>query len=285
LEEYKGANWTLQCADARAFKPSEDQLAKLCIADPPYNLNKSYELTRDDLSEVDYLEFSRSWLRATSAAVAKGGSLFVFLPDEWAADLDVHVRRKLLMRRRAWIIWAYGFGVSSQGNWARAHTHILQYCWHKSYTFNADSVRIASNRQITYGDKRANAAGKVPDNVWVLTREAMESVLPVDGDVWYRSRICGTFKERRRYSSNQIPLAILERIILASSNPGDLVYDPFCGTCGCGEVALRHGRRYLGRDVSPTCIEEGVRRLSSLEESLKGGSPCIPVAPCAAPSE
>jgi DNA modification methylase len=95
-------------------------------------------------------------------------------------------------------------------------------------TFNADDIREPSARQTKYRDRRADPRGRVP------------------GDVWEVSRVCGTFRERAGHCC-QTPLAILRCIIRATTNAGDLVVDPFAGT-GTALVAARQvGRRYLGQ--------------------------------------
>src|SRR5439155_19851947 len=116
-----------------------------------------------------------------------------------------------------------------------SHTHILYFTKdEKNFTFNADAVRVPSARQTTYNDRRANAKGKRPDVVWFLRpQEAQASGLSFfgeDSDTWNVSRVCGTFKEREGWHGCQMPIGVLNRIISASSNSGDVVLDPFNGS-------------------------------------------------------
>jgi site-specific DNA-methyltransferase (adenine-specific) len=116
----------------------------------------------------------------------------------------------------------------------------------------------------TYADRRANPVGKLPDDTWVLRpQETDEHFLP-NGDTWYESRICGTFKERTGHPC-QMPEAVLERIIRVATNLGDSVLDPFAGSGTTLAVAKKLGRRYLGVELSEQYADAVRRRLSAIE--------------------
>ena len=104
---------------------------------------------------------------------------------------------------------------------------------------------MPSARQTTYADRRANPDGKLPDDTWVLRPQETTDRFQPDGDTWYVARVCGTFKERTGHPC-QMPEAVLERIIRVSTNPGDLVLDPFAGSGTTLAVAKKLGRRLPG---------------------------------------
>lgn len=237
--------------------------AHLIIADPPYNIGMVYDAYSDDKTFDQYMEWTNVWLTAAMRALHQHGSLWIFMSDELVSDVDVLCRRTFKLNRRSWVVWYYTFGVSSPSNFARSHTHLLYYTKTKTkFTFNADSVRVPSARQLVYNDKRQNPSGKMPDNVWVLLRDQLEPLFVPDRDTWLQSRVCGTFHERKDHSPNQLPLPLVERIILSCSNPGQLVVDPFVGTGTTGVAAIRHGRRFFGMDISQTCVEQSLARIS-----------------------
>jgi site-specific DNA-methyltransferase (adenine-specific) len=257
-------DWRNEDATQLLGGPALRGKADLLIADPPFNYGLDYADYVDSLSNSEYRNWTRDWLMAADRALARHGTAWLFFPDEWVADVDVMVRSEIGWHRRGWVVWAFGFGVACQKGFSRAHTHVLYYTKTKSvFTFNDAAVRVLSNRQLVYNDRRANPRGKLPDNVWVLTKEAMDAVLPADGDVWYESRVCGTYRERQEHSPNQIPVSVMERIVLATGDPGDLVVDPFCGTGSSGEAAALAGRNYLGNDISPTCVERSRERVAA----------------------
>ena len=153
----------------------------------------------------------------------------------------------------------------------RSHAHIFYYVADpKSFTFNADTIRVASARQTTYADSRANPKGKLPDDTWVLRPQEDNSVFPDEGDTWAISRVCGTFKERSEHPC-QMPLAVLERIVKVSSNPGDLVMDPFSGSGTTLVAAKKWGRDYLGTELSENYADlcrDRLERVVPAEEAI-----------------
>ena len=175
---------------------------------------------------------------------------------------------------RNWIVWHYTFGVNCKQKFNRSHAHIFYYVLDpKVFIFNADAVRVPSARQTTYADRRANPVGKLPDDTWVLRPQEGERCFEADSDTWYVARVCGTFKERTGHPC-QMPEAVLERIIRVSSNPGDLVLDPFAGSGTTLATAKRLERRYLGIELSPEYAEAVRERPGGFCPSLKRQRSC-----------
>lgn len=259
--------YKLVCHDSLSWLAGlATESAHLVIADPPFNYGQDYgdAKVNDKKTTEEYLQWSGRWLQLVKLVLHRHGTFWLFVPDEWVTDLDHYIRHTLELHRQSWVVWAYGFGVACQKNFSRSHTHILRYTRTKGrFTFNAHAVRVPSDRQLIYKDKRANPKGKLPNATWVLHRHEIEQHLNGDKDTWYQSRICGTFHERDRNTPNQIPVPLMDRIVLATSNPGDLVLDPFCGTCSSGIAAARHGRRYLGCDIRQAAITTGEKRIDA----------------------
>ena len=238
----------------------------LVFADPPFNIGYLYHGYQDERSVDDYLNFSRDWMKAVKRALTPTGSFFLAIGDEFAADLAVIARRELGFNLRNWIIWHYTFGQQPKMKFARSHTHILYLTMDEHvFTFNPDAVRVASARQTTYNDVRANPKGKLPDDTWYLRPQeanaAEEQLFSNESDTWNVSRVCGTFKEREGWHGCQMPMGVLDRIIKAASNPGDIVLDPFNGSgTTCVSAALL-GRRYVGIDQSAEYVAYARKRL------------------------
>ncbi len=149
---------------------------------------------------------------------------------------------------RNWIIWHYTFGQQTKNKFARSHTHIFYFVNDpKNFTFNDYAVRVPSDRQLIYEDKRANPAGKMPD------------------DVWEDSRVCGTFKERTGWHPCQMPEQLLMRIVAASSNAGDCVLDPFVGSGTTAAAASKLRRNYVGIEISADYAKKANQRLARTE--------------------
>jgi len=225
----------------------------LVFADPPYNIGIKYDNYKDNLSQKDYLDWTDKWLTEAIRILKPTGSLYVAINDENVAEITMMLKNKGLFMRN-WIIWYYTFGEHQKNKFSRSHTHILYFAKDKNnFTFNSDAIRIISVRQ-KIGDKRANPKGRIPDDVWYDDL----------ADVWKISRVAGTFKERVKGFPCQMPVKVLERIILASSNEGDIVLDPFAGSGTTLVVAKKYKRRYIGIEFSKKYVEMIKKRLDKI---------------------
>ncbi|WP_428940745.1 DNA-methyltransferase [Fontivita pretiosa] len=252
----------------------------LAFADPPFNIGYLYH-NYDDRKDVDeYIAWSEQWMRAVHRALKPTGSFYLAIGDEFAADLCVVARRKIGFHLRNWIVWHYTFGQQTRKMFAKSHTHILYFTKERpnagmtNITFNADAVRVASARQTTYADARANPKGKLPDDTWFLRPQeaAPHGYFEPGMDTWYESRVCGTFREREGWHGCQMPIAVLNRIILASSNPGDIVLDPFNGSGTTVVAAALLGRRYVGIDQSEEYVRFARKRLEHALQAARQAS-------------
>lgn len=252
----------------------------LCFADPPFNIGYLYHGYDDELKTDDYLKFSKDWMQAVHRALKPQGSFYLAIGDAYAADLCVIARREIGFHLRNWIIWHYTFGQQPKRMFARSHTHILYFTKdEKEFTFNPDAIRVASARQTTYGDARANPKGKLPDDVWYLRpQEAPEPHFAPESDTWNVSRVCGTFKEREGWHGCQMPIAVLDRIIKSSSNLGDIVLDPFNGSGTTVVSAALLGRRYVGIDQSDAYVGYARQRLEHALQNAPASPNANPIA-------
>jgi DNA modification methylase len=222
--------------------------ASLVFADPPFNVDYSYDVYKDNRKKADYLTWVDSWLAAAVRILSPTGSLFLAIGDDPVADYKLKIDA-LGLGLRNWIVWHYTFGQHQKKRFGYDHVHILYYSRDpKRFTFNADAIRVESARQ-RLGDKRANPAGRVP------------------GDVWSFPRLPGNAKERTGHPC-QMPESILERIILAASNPGELVVDPFCGSGTTVAVAKRLGRLCLTCELSESYAQRAAKRCGA--QLIKG---------------
>jgi site-specific DNA-methyltransferase (adenine-specific) len=258
--------------DCRRFMPERwpagsppSAKPKLVIVDSPYNYGEPYDVHDDDMEGEEFVDWCRGWLADVNGhALHPDGSVWLFWPDELVSFMDVYCQRELGWYRRSWVVWYYTFGVCNSGgkNFSRSHTHLLYYTKKKTkFTFHPEAVRVPSARQMVYNDRRAAAHGKMPDNTWMLLKSQMDEVFSPDQDTWLQSRVCGTYDEREEDSPNQIPLPIMERIVLSTSDPGDLVFDPMCGSGTANLAAHVHGRPSVGVDVSAKYVANARERV------------------------
>jgi site-specific DNA-methyltransferase (adenine-specific) len=219
-------------------------VADLAFADPPFNIGYKYDVYEDTRQYDEYYQWTHDWMQAASNLLKPTGSFWVAIGDEYAAEVRM-IGRELGLTLRNWVIWHYTFGQNTKAKFARSHAHLFYFVKEPTaFTFNDDAVRVFSDRQRVYRDKRANPKGKIPDDVW--------NEFP---------RVCGTYAEREGWHPCQMPTVLLDRIVRACSNVGELVVDPFAGSGTTLVSARRAGRRWLGTDVSETYVTEGNRRL------------------------
>jgi site-specific DNA-methyltransferase (adenine-specific) len=250
MKSYQNKLLCGDCIDIlnKAGKPFAD----LVFADPPFNIGYQYDKYHDKVEKVNYLNWTRDWMAACVRVLKPHGSFYIAIGDDYAAHVRV-IGDELGLHLRNWIIWHYTFGQQTKAKFARSHTHIFYFVNNeKTYTFNDWKIRLPSDRQLLYNDKRANATGKMPDDVWNTY-----------------SRVCGTFKERQGWHPCQMPELLLARIIAVSTNPGDLVLDPFSGSGTTAAAAVQLGRDYCGIDISDNYVENTKTRLRELKRSGK----------------
>lgn len=245
----------------------------LAFADPPFNIGYAYDTYNDHRTSADYLEWSKRWMSEIRRVLRPDGTFWLAIGDEYAAELKVIATRELGFVCRSWVVWYYTFGVNCQQKFNRSHAHLFHFvCNPKSFTFNADAIRVPSARELVYGDRRANPKGRLPDDTWILRPQDLPSGFTTDEDTWYFPRVCGTFKERSGWHGCQMPEQLLGRVIRSSSNPGDLVIDPFAGSGTTLAVAKKLNRSYLGFELSSDYVVQIRKRLASVVngQSLDG---------------
>jgi DNA modification methylase len=251
------------CLELLGRMPAES--VHLAFADPPFNIGYDYDSYDDRRTAGEYLAWSRKWMQAVLRVLRPDGTFWLAIGDEYAAELKVMATRELGLTCRSWVVWYYTFGVHCKYKFARSHAHLLQFVKDPvAFTFNVDAIRVPSARELVYADKRANSAGRLPDDTWILRPQDLPDGFAADGDTWYFPRVCGTFKERSGWHGCQMPEQLLGRIIRASSNEGDTVLDPFAGSGTTLAVAKKLRRRYFGCELSEQYAERIRERLASI---------------------
>jgi site-specific DNA-methyltransferase (adenine-specific) len=236
------------CDDCvKLLRQVEKPFADLIFADPPFNIGYTYDKYHDRKASDRYIAWTTDWISACTAVLQPHGSFYIAIGDDYAANVKLIADAQGLVLRN-WIIWHYSFGQQTKNKFARAHTHIFYFVKDaKNFAFNDEMVRVISDRQKKYADKRANPAGKMPDDVWNEY-----------------ARVCGTFTERTGFPC-QMPESLLARIIRVSSNEGDWVLDPFCGSGTTAAVAHKLGRAYTTIDLSEQYVEAAKERIAEAE--------------------
>jgi len=221
--------------------------ARLIFTDPPYNIGIDYgEGEKADLlTPQAYMKWVRKWLALCWDCLTDDGSLWVMIGDEYAAEYCTELKATGFTIR-SWIKWYETFGVNCSNKFNRTSRHIFYAVKDENaFVFNPEAVTRPSDRQTKYGDSRASAGGKLWDDVWQIPR------------------LTGTCAERIPDFPTQLPLSLVEPIVLCASMPGDLVVDPFNGSGTTGVASIRNGRKYVGIEKSDTFADIAEMRLRS----------------------
>lgn len=274
--------------------PEYEGKINLIYADPPFFTNRKYparigrgedsrkpdewklvEGYHDHWDDLDaYLDFLYQRLALMYRLLEPNGTLYLHL--DWHADayarllLDELFGAEHLLNE---IIWAYHGPSPIRRAFNRKHDTILAYVKSENYKFNVDAVRepYHQNTVKTFRSSPKAGFGKVPD----LERGK------VPEDWWYFPVVARLHNERTGYPT-QKPITLLERIVLASSNPGDIVADFFCGSGTTPFVAAKHGRSFISCDETFHALHTTRGRLVdshtpfSLERDTNFAFPLVP---------
>src|SRR6185437_5126950 len=232
-----------------------DASVDLVFADPPYNIGKKFDGVPDRWPSADaYADWCYQWLELVIPKLKPTGSLYLMTSTQAMPLLDLWLRDRLTILSR--IIWHYdSSGVQARRYFGSMYEPILFAVRDpERYTFNTDAVEV---------EARTGAVRKLIDYRKDVPTPYSSKKVP--GNVWYFPRVRYRMPEYEEHPT-QKPESLLERVILASSNPGDLILDPFAGSFTTCAVAERLERRSIGIDRSESYVKIGLRRLKIAAE-------------------
>lgn len=257
LEQLGDESTTLIWGDAIAALEARvpDRSIDLLFADPPYNIGKRFGNTRDRWpSDEAYFAWCREWLTRCLAKLKPTGSAYIMASTQSMPYFDLFLRDRLTILSR--IVWSYdSSGVQARRYFGSMYEPILfGVVDAKDYTFNADAIKVQA---------RTGAVRKLMDYRKAVPTQYSDEKVP--GNVWSIPRVRYRMDEYEEHPS-QKPETLLERIIKASSSPGDTVLDPFSGTFTTCAVAKRLGRKSIGIEIEEQFVKVGLRRLDLARE-------------------
>lgn len=238
--EFPGFNVVLQGDALEILKKYPDESIDLVFADPPYNLDKSYNVYNDELATKEYLDWCNQWLDEYIRILKPTGSLFVLNLPHWSMYHADYLNKRLYFQN--WIVWD---ALSEpRGKLMPAHYSLLFYTKKKEgFTFNYDGIRNIDSRVYCL---RASC---------VRSRKSRgENKQEPLTDLWWDiHRI--KHRRDRDYHPCQLPEGLLKRIILLTTNPNDVVLDALAGTGTTILTAAKLGRQFVGIDIDPYYVE------------------------------
>lgn len=227
-----------------------DESVNLIFADPPYNIGKNFNGRRDSWESAEsYIEWCGAWIDECVRTLRTDGSLYLMAATQHMPDLDIHVAKRLTILSR--IVWHYdSAGVQAKRYFGSLYEPILFAVKDGlHYTFNGEDIAVVAKTGAT---RKLIDYRKPTPTIYNSTK--------VPGNVWYFPRVRYRMPEYEEHPS-QKPTVLLERIIKASSRPGDLILDPFAGTFTTAVVAKKLHRRSLSIEIDEEYVKIGLRRL------------------------
>ena len=235
----------------------------LLFIDPPYNLTKSFNgRTFSRMALVDYETWIESWLAPLSRSLKPTAS--IYLCGDWQSSAALHrvAEKYFVIQNR--ITWEREKGRGAKTNWKNASEDIWFCTMSKEYTFNLEAIKLKRRVIAPYThdgqpkDWQESDQGRFrlthPSNLWTDLSVPFWS-MPENTD-----------------HPTQKPEKLMAKIILASSNPGEVVFDPFLGSGTTSVVAKKLGRQYVGIEIDETycCLAEKRLALAEQEPKIQG---------------
>jgi site-specific DNA-methyltransferase (adenine-specific) len=233
--------------------PSES--VDLIFVDPPYNIGKRFSNFHDKWeSEEEYAKWAYKLLDECLRVLKPSGSLYVMTSTQAMPYFDLYLRRRTVILSR--IVWHYdSSGVQAKKYFGSMYEPIL-YCVKDkgNYIFNSNDIKI---------EAKTGAQRKLIDYRKEIPSQYNTEKVP--GNVWYFPRVRYRMEEYENHPS-QKPESLLERIILASTDKGNIVLDPFAGTFTSASVAKRLGRNSISIESQEEYLKVGLRRVLGWQE-------------------
>lgn len=236
----------------------EDNSIDMCFADPPFNLEKRYTNYKDQRPDGEYLDWCRMWLYELWRITKPTGSIFVHNIPKWLTYYSSILNEFAFFRH--WISWD---AMSNPLGKTLLPAHYGTLFYTKSpKDFKFYEIRSPHKRCRVCNEYLKDYGGK---------KDQRHPFGALVSDVWtdiHRIR----HNARRDEHPCQLPIPILERIVLMSTDTGDIVLDPFLGTGTTAIAAKALGRQYIGIDIDPMYAAIAQQKLMHVQESMYEGA-------------
>jgi len=251
-------NQILQGDSLKLFQDIPDNSVDVTFADPPFNLKKKYNSYRDSLEFQQYLDWCEKWISEMVRVTKPSGSIFVHNIPRWLTYYVSFLNK--FSDFKHWISWdapTAPMGKTLQPS-------------HYGILFYAKNAKNNKFYEIRYPHKRCRRCGYLLKD-YGGKKDMLHPFGPLTSDVWtdiHRVR-------HNKYRDNhpcQLPIHLLERIILMSSDEGDIVLDPFVGTGTTAIAAKRLGRKYIGFDIDENYVSITQQKLEQEDSSSRIGN-------------
>lgn len=232
------------------LKELECSSVDLIFADAPYNIGKDFGNNSDKWKNYkDYLNWCYEWIEECFRVLKENGTFYIMTSTQYMPYLDIYISEKYNIVNR--IVWTYdSSGVQAKNKFGSLYEPIIMCTKSKKskYTFNSQEILVSAK---TGSERKLIDYRKNPPQPY--------STKKVPGNVWNFNRVRFRMAEYQNHPT-QKPEELLKRIILASSNKGDIILDPFSGSFTTCKVANDLGRRCIGIELNSEYFNNGLKR-------------------------
>lgn len=241
-----------------------DKFIDLVFVDPPYNLNKTFNLTSFKEMESDkYERWLDSWISKMIRLLKPTASIYIC--GDWKSSGAIFnvIRKYFQIQNR--ITWEREKGRGAKKNWKNCSEDIWFCTMSKNYYFNVEAVKLKRKVIAPYRDK----SGKPKD--W-REENGTRYRITHPSNIWFDITVPFWSMPENTDHPTQKPEKLVAKIILASSKPGDVVFDPFLGSGTTSVVAKKLGRRYLGIEIDEyyCCLAEKRLEMAEKDKTIQG---------------
>ncbi|TDM17188.1 site-specific DNA-methyltransferase [Macrococcoides caseolyticum] len=258
--QYSNNNGKLYCGDSiQWLKSLKTESVDLIFADPPYNIKKAEWDTFE--SQEAYIEWSLLWIREAARVLKPNGTLYICGFSEILADLKHPASR--YFKGCKWLVWHYKNKANLGKDFGRSHESLLHFRKSKQFTMNQDSIRIPYGEHTLKYPSHPQAStsnfgnGKKQDN-WTPHPKGAKPK-----DVIEVPTTCNGMNEKTPHPT-QKPEELIRKFILASSNRGDTIIDPFSGSGTTAVVCEQTGRKWMACDLNEEYNNWAIKRIEEV---------------------
>lgn len=227
----------------------------LIIADPPYTIHKDFGAGTISTDEANYQDWCEKWIAECGRLIKKTGSIYICINWEASSIIESLLKKYFIVRNR--ITWKRDKGRGARKNWKNNMEDIWFATKSDNYTFNLDAVKIKKTVIAPYVD----IAGQPKD--W-HEENGRKIRFTHPSNIWTDLVVPFWSMPENTEHPTQKPEKLVERIILASSNAGDVVFDPFIGSGTTAVAAKKLKRNFLGFEIEKKFYLLAQKRLSIL---------------------
>lgn len=230
-----------------------DKCVDLMIVDPPYNMNKNFGSSSfKTMNDNDYTNWLESWLKKVIRVLKDNAS--VYICTDWKSSISVPkaAGKYLILQNR--ISWEREKGRGALKNWKNCLEDIWFFTKSKKYNFNIDAVKILRPVLAPYKDNKGN-----PKDWFAKDEQKVRLTYP--SNIWTDISVPFWSMSENTPHPTQKPEKLIAKLILASSNKGDVVFDPFLGSGTTAVVAKKLGRHFIGIEREKEYVAYAIKRL------------------------